>query len=36
VLHRLMPTIDLEHVFFRLISESDHARRSDPAEGTLS
>jgi ABC-2 type transport system ATP-binding protein len=28
VLHRLMPTIDLEHVFLRLISESDQARRS--------
>jgi ABC-2 type transport system ATP-binding protein len=35
VVHRLMPTIDLEHVFFRLIRESDEARRSAPAERTL-
>ena len=36
VLHRLMPTIDLEHVFFRLITESDEARCSTPAERTPS
>ncbi|HSP37420.1 MAG TPA: ATP-binding cassette domain-containing protein [Frankiaceae bacterium] len=36
VLHRLMPTIDLEHVFFRLIGESDQAPWSAPAERTPS
>jgi len=36
VLHQLMPTIDLEHVFFRLISEFDDARRSALAERTPS
>jgi ABC-2 type transport system ATP-binding protein len=32
VLHRLIPTMDLEHVFFRLISESNQAQRLAPAE----
>ena len=36
VVHRLMPTIDLEHVFFRLVSESEEARRAAPKERTPS
>jgi len=36
VIHRLMPTIDLEHVFFQLIRESDEAQRSTPTERTPS
>ncbi len=36
VLHRLQPTIDLEHVFFRLMGESDEAQHSDPAGRTAS
>jgi hypothetical protein len=32
VLHRLTPTIDLEHVFFQLISESGEAHHSVTTE----
>jgi ABC-2 type transport system ATP-binding protein len=35
VLHRLMPAVDLEHIFFRLIGQSDEARPSGPAERTM-
>ena len=36
VLHRLMPTIDLEHVFFRLMTESNEAGPSARADRTSS
>ena len=36
VLHRLMPTIDLEHVFFRLMTEADEVQRPGPAARTPS
>jgi ABC-2 type transport system ATP-binding protein len=32
VLHRLMPTVDLEHVFFQLVGDSDEDESSGPVE----
>ncbi len=36
VLHGLQPTIDLEHVFFRLMGQSAEAQPADPSDRTAS